>query len=66
MAVQMVGQVELFPAAWVRTDLRPSFPVDEVDVILTEGKASRETAVIGLCRTKEVKMSRFTRSPESY
>lgn len=34
VAMQVIGEVKLLPTAWMRANLRPSFPVDQVDVIL--------------------------------
>lgn len=34
VAMQVIGKVKLFPTAWMGANFGPSFPVDQVDVIL--------------------------------
>lgn len=34
VAMQVIGEVKLLPTAWMRANFSPSFPVDQVDVIL--------------------------------
>lgn len=38
VAMQVIGKVKLFPTAWMGANFSPSFPVDQVDVILQKDK----------------------------
>lgn len=42
VAMQVVGQVELFPTAWMGANLGPPFPVNKVDVILQRAESEPE------------------------
>lgn len=42
VAMQVVWQVELFPTAWVWTNLGPPFPVNKVDMILQSYRMGSE------------------------
>lgn len=40
MAMQVIGQVKLFPTALMGANFNSSFPVDQVDVILQKDKVT--------------------------